>query len=52
MRAAAKVNPVGQTTDAFRGAVLGTATVGDVLTAIGAAVAMWGIVAATPSARR
>ena len=50
MRAVANVNPVGQATDALRGAVLGTATLGDVLTAIGAAVAMWGIVAATPSA--
>ena len=52
MRAAANVNPVGQATDALRGAVLGTATVGDVLTAVGAAVAMWGIVAAIPSPGR
>lgn len=52
MRAIATVNPVGQATDALRGAVLGTATAIDVLTAIGAAMAMWGMVSLTPSGRR
>ena len=51
MRAIATANPVGQATDALRGAVLGTATATDVLTAIGAAMAMWGLVILTPSGR-
>ena len=45
MRAIATANPVDHATDALRGAVLGTATATDVLTAFGAAMAMWGLVA-------
>ncbi len=51
MQAIATANPVNHTTDALRGAVLGTTTTSDVLWALLAATAMWGIVAAIPSRR-
>jgi ABC-2 type transport system permease protein len=52
MRALANANPVSHATDALRGAVLGTCSVGDVATAVGAAAVMWLLVAAVPSGRR
>jgi ABC-2 type transport system permease protein len=52
MRALASVNPVSHATDALRGAVLGTCSVGDVASALGAAAAMWLVVVAAPSHRR
>ncbi len=52
MQAIATVNPVNHATDALRGAVLGTTTTSDVLSALLAATAMWAIVAALPSRRR
>ena len=52
MRSIANVNPVSHAIDALRGAVLGTASAGDVLTAVLAAVAMWIIVVALPSTQR
>ena len=51
MRAMAAANPVGHATDALHGAVLGTATVGDVLSALVAAIAMWVLVALIASSR-
>ena len=45
-------NPVSHATDALRGAVLGTATAGDVLTALLAAMVMWAAVAATPAKQK
>jgi ABC-2 type transport system permease protein len=51
MRAIARANPVGHATDALRGAVLGTATAGDMITALAAAIGMWVLVAVTPSRR-
>jgi ABC-2 type transport system permease protein len=52
MRALATVNPVSHATDALRGAVLGTCSVGDVASAVAAAVVMWLVVAAVPTGRR
>lgn len=52
MRALANANPVSHATDALRGAVLGTATLGDVATALVAATAMWIAVVAVPTRRR
>jgi ABC-2 type transport system permease protein len=52
MRALASVNPVSHATDALRGGVLGTCSVGDVASAVGAAVVMWLVVAAVPTRRR
>jgi ABC-2 type transport system permease protein len=52
MRALANVNPVSHATDALRGAVLGTATAGDIVTAIVAATAMWIAVIAAPTRSR
>jgi len=52
MRALANVNPVSHATDALRGAVLGTATAGDIVSALVAATAMWVAVIATPTSRR
>jgi ABC-2 type transport system permease protein len=51
MRALANANPVSHATDALRGAVLGTATAGDMLIALLAATAMWVVVAAVPTSR-
>jgi ABC-2 type transport system permease protein len=52
MRALANVNPVSHATDALRGAVLGTATVGDIVSALVAATALWVVVIAAPTNRR
>jgi ABC-2 type transport system permease protein len=52
MQAIATANPVNHATDALRGAVLGTTTTSDVLSALLAAAAMWAIVAALPSRRQ
>lgn len=52
MEALAAANPVSRATDALRGAVLGTATIGDVVMAIVTATAMWIVVTAAPSRRR
>src|SRR5215207_2107324 len=41
MRTLATANPVGHATKALRGAVLGTATAGDILAALVAAIGMW-----------
>ena len=49
MRTIANANPVGHATDALRGAVLGTASAGDLLAAMLAAIAMWALVAIVPS---
>ncbi|MGW5153187.1 ABC transporter permease [Rhodococcus koreensis] len=48
MQAVATVNPVAHATDALRGHVLGTATAGDTLTALVAAVGLWAAVTAVP----
>jgi ABC-2 type transport system permease protein len=52
MRVLATGNPVSHATDALRGAVLGTATAGDVLIALLAAIVMWAVVAAVPAKRK
>ena len=52
MRALANVNPVSHATDALRGAVLGTATAADIVTALVAATAMWVAVIVAPTSRR
>ena len=52
MRALANVNPVSHATDALRGAVLGTATAGDISSALVAAAAMWVVAIAAPTGRR
>jgi ABC-2 type transport system permease protein len=52
MRVLAAGNPVSHATDALRGAVLGTATAGDVLIALLAALVMWAVVAAVPAKRK
>jgi ABC-2 type transport system permease protein len=52
MRVLATGNPVSHATDALRGAVLGTATAGDVLIALLAAMVMWAVVAAVPAKRK
>jgi ABC-2 type transport system permease protein len=52
MQAIATANPVDHATDALRGAVSGTTTTSDVLSALLAATAMWVLVAAVPSRRR
>lgn len=52
MRALANVNPVSHATDALRGAVLGTATAGEITSALVAAAAMWVVVIAAPASRR
>jgi ABC-2 type transport system permease protein len=52
MRALANVNPVSHATDALRDAVLGTTSAGDLLSALVAATAMWGLVIAVPTRRR
>ncbi|WP_116996734.1 ABC transporter permease [Desertimonas flava] len=52
MRVLANGNPVSHATDALRGAVLGTSTGGDVLTAALAAAVMWAVVVAVPARRR
>jgi ABC-2 type transport system permease protein len=52
MQALANVNPVSHATDALRGAVLGTATAWDILSALVAALAMWVAVIAAPTSRR
>jgi ABC-2 type transport system permease protein len=44
MRAMAAANPVAHATDALRGHVLGTATIGDTAAALVAALAMWALV--------
>jgi ABC-2 type transport system permease protein len=52
MRALASANPVSHATDALRGAVLGTGSIGDVAIAVGAAAAMWLAAASVPTNRR
>ena len=52
MRTIAAANPVAHATDALRGCVLGTATMGDTVTAIAAATAMWALVTIIPDPRR
>ena len=52
MRTLANANPVGHATDALRGAVLGTVTASDIVTALAAAIAMWTLVAIAPSGKR
>ncbi|HZB42404.1 MAG TPA: ABC transporter permease [Ilumatobacter sp.] len=51
MRTLANANPVGHATDALRGAVLGTVTASDIVTALAAAIAMWTLVAIAPSTK-
>ena len=48
MRAMASLNPVAHATDALRGHVLGTATGGDTVTALIAAIGLWVTVVAVP----
>jgi len=48
MQAMATVNPVAHATDALRGHVLGTATAGDTVAALVAAIALWAMVIAVP----
>ncbi|MFD0364347.1 ABC transporter permease [Nocardia sp. GCM10030253] len=48
MQAMATVNPVAHATDALRGHVLGTATAGDTVTALVAAMGLWAAVTAVP----
>ena len=52
MQAMATVNPVAHATDALRGHVLGTATAGDTLTALVAAIGLWAVVTAVPVVTR
>ena len=52
MRSIATANPVAHATDALRGDVLGTATIGDTVTAVAAAIAMWALVTVIPDSRR
>jgi ABC-2 type transport system permease protein len=52
MRVLANGNPVNHATDALRGVVLGTATAGDILIALLAAIVMWAAVAAVPAKRK
>lgn len=52
MRALANANPVSHATDALRGAVLGTVTAGDFVSALVAATVMWVIVASIPASCR
>jgi ABC-2 type transport system permease protein len=52
MQAAATVNPVAHATDALRGHVLGTATLGDTATALAAAFALWSVVTFLPVVAR
>ena len=48
MRAMASLNPVAHATDALRGHVLGTATGGDTVTPLIAAIGLWAVVVAVP----
>ena len=48
MQAMATVNPVAHATDALRGHVLGTATIGDTAAALVAAIGLWAVVTAVP----
>jgi ABC-2 type transport system permease protein len=48
MQAMATVNPVAHATDALRGHVLGTATAGDTVAALVAAIGLWVAVTAVP----
>jgi ABC-2 type transport system permease protein len=52
MRTMAAANPVAHATDALRGNVLGTATIGDTLIAMAAAIAMWALVTVVPDPGR
>jgi ABC-2 type transport system permease protein len=52
MRALAAFNPVSHATDALRGHVLGTATLGDTGAALAAAVVMWLVVVMIPDGSR
>ena len=52
MNTLAAFNPVAHATDALRGSVLGTATAGDVATALAAAVALWAVVTLVPDGPR
>jgi ABC-2 type transport system permease protein len=52
MRSLAALNPVAHAADALRGNVLGTATIGDTVIALVAAVTLWIVVTARPGAVR
>ncbi|MGW0043896.1 ABC transporter permease [Rhodococcus sp. NPDC003348] len=52
MQAMATVNPVAHATEALRGDVLGTATVGDTVAALVAAIGLWAAVTAVPGLTR
>ena len=52
MRTMAAANPVAHAADALRGNVLGTATIGDTITAMAAAIAMWALVTVIPDPAR
>jgi len=52
MQAPATLNPVTHATDALRASVLGTATMGDTVTAIIAALLLWAAVAVGPDILR
>jgi ABC-2 type transport system permease protein len=52
MAALAALNPVAHAADALRGAVLGTATLADVVTALAAATVLWVLVTVIPAGNR
>jgi ABC-2 type transport system permease protein len=52
MRTLAGLNPVAHTADALRGNVLGTASLGDTITALAAAATLWLVVTAAPAVSR
>jgi len=52
MRTLAALNPVAHAADALRGNVLGTATLGDTITALAAAAALWIVITAVPDGAR
>jgi len=52
MQTMAAFNPVAHTTEALRGAVLGTASVADMATALGAATVLWVVVTVVPDLPR
>jgi ABC-2 type transport system permease protein len=52
MRTRAGLNPVAHAADALRGNVLGTATLGDTISALAAAATLWLVVTAAPAGSR
>ena len=52
MRTMASLNPVSHATEALRGNVLGTASMGDTAVALAAAAALWALVTLLPGGRR